>query len=120
MYAIENTDSHIRVDFSGKVYNDDLLNAFREEVALPDYRAKNDLWIFDGCECDFSLSSFDELVSYISGNYPRNATRMKTAILTSNYLHNALGQLFCADADILPYSVRIFQDYSEAAAWLAE
>ena len=120
MYAIENTDSHIRVDFSGKVYNDDLINAFREEVALPDYRVKNDLWIFDGCECDFSLSSFDGLISYISGNYPPDATRKKTAIITSNYLHNALGQLFCSDADILPYSVRIFQDHSEAAAWLAE
>jgi hypothetical protein len=120
MYAVENTDSFIRVVFSGKVDYDDLLDAFNEEVSLPDYREKNALWIFDGCECNFSHSSFDELIHYISAHYPRNATRKKTAILTSNYLHNALGQIFCADAGILPYSFKIFLDYSGAVAWITE
>lgn len=120
MYTIEKTGSYIRVVFSGMVNDDDLLDALKDELALPDYREKNALWIFDGCECDFSHSIFDDLVRYIRKNYPENATRMKTALLTSNNLHNALAELFRDQAEDLTYSIRIFQDPSEADTWLTE
>ncbi|NTW51696.1 MAG: hypothetical protein HGB22_03830 [Chlorobiaceae bacterium] len=120
MYTIENAGSYIRVVFSGRVNDDDLLNAFKDEVALPDYREKNALWVFDGCECDFSHSCYEELTRYISTYYPRNATRLKTAILTSNNLHQALAELFLGQAEELTYSIRIFQEQSEADAWLRQ
>ncbi|HWR00627.1 MAG TPA: hypothetical protein VN371_02095 [Chlorobaculum sp.] len=45
---------------------------------------------------------------------------MKTAIVTSSFLHLALGELFRDEADKLSYSIRIFQDLSKADAWLRE
>lgn len=120
MYTIEINNAYICVLFSGKVNDHELLTAFKEEVSLPEYHLMNDLWQFDGCECNFSHSSFNDLISYISTKYPRNATRMKTAIVTSSFLHLALGELFRDEADKLSYSIRIFQDLSKADAWLRE
>ncbi|NTU58744.1 MAG: hypothetical protein HGB00_07470 [Chlorobiaceae bacterium] len=97
---------------------DDLLGAFREKASLADYPVKNDLWVFVGCECDFSHSGIKPLVSFIRTHYPLKATRAKTAMLTADYLHNAMGVMFSSEAERLPYPIRIFQDFSEATAWL--
>lgn len=122
MYIIETGKSSLKVLFSGSVDHDQLFNALRDIFMHPDYPYRNSVWLFEGCECDFSNICMFDLVQMIKTYYPRKATRKKTAIVTSTSMHYAMAQLLCEEAELamLPYSLRAFMNQDEAEGWLIE
>ncbi|AOS83070.1 hypothetical protein BIU88_02260 [Chlorobaculum limnaeum] len=122
MHVIETGGSYLSVIFSGAVDQDQLFRALRDIFMLPEYPFKNSIWIFEGCECDFSNISMFKLLQMIRAYYPKEATRTKTAIVTSISLHHAMAQLFCEEADdlALAFTMKAFMDRAEAIAWLME
>lgn len=88
----------------------------------PEYPYKNSVWVFEGCECDFSSISLSDLLQMVRAYYPKEATRTKTAIVTSTSLHHAMAQLFCQEAEqlTLVFTLKAFMDRSEAINWLLE
>jgi hypothetical protein len=122
MHAIENTSGYLSVIFSGSVEQDHLFQALREIFMHPEYPVKNSVWVFEGCECDFSNISMFELLRIVKAYYPREATRKKTAIVTSTSLHHAMAQIFCREAEhsTLEFTLQAFTNRMDAEAWLME
>jgi len=122
MHVIENHSSFLCVNFKGSVDQEQLFKALRGIFLHPEYPHKNSIWMFDGCECDFSNISLYDLFEMIKAYYPREATRTKTAIVTSTRTHHAMAQLFCEEAGHQPlfFSVRAFMDRAEAESWVIE
>jgi len=120
MHVIESGARYISVIFSGAVDQEQLFRALRDIFIHPEYPFKNSMWVFEGCECDFSNISMFELLQMVRAYYPKKATRAKTAIVTSTSMHHAMAQLFCEDADdlALAFTMKAFMDRSEAIAWL--
>jgi len=94
MHVIDNASGYLSVIFSGSVDQGHLFQALKEIFMHPEYPVKNSVWVFEGCECDFSNISMFELLRMVKAYYPREATRKKTAIVTSTSLHHAMAQLF--------------------------
>jgi hypothetical protein len=122
MHIIENTGRYLCAIFKGSVEQEQLFLALKEIFMHPDYPHKNSMWIFEGCECDFSSISMMDMLQMIKTFYPREATRKKTAIVTSTATHHAMAKIFCEDAgnEAFMFTLRAFMDRSEAEAWLME
>lgn len=122
MHVIENAQFYLSVVFEGAVDQDQLFKALRTLLLHPDYPYKNTIWVFEGCECEFSNISMFDLVQIIKAYYPREATRKKSAIVTSTSMHNAMAQLLCEEAELamLPFSIRAFMNRAQAQDWLLE
>jgi hypothetical protein len=122
MHVIETGDSYLSVLFSGVVDQMQLFRALKEIFMHPEYPFKNSMWVFEGCESDFSNISMFDLLQMVRAYYPKEARRKKTAIVTSTSLHHAMAQLFCQEAGqlTLAFTLKAFMNRSEAAAWLLE
>jgi hypothetical protein len=122
MHVIEAEPRCLSVIFQGAVDQEQLFRALRDIFMHPDYPSRNSMWVFEGCECDFSSISLLELLQMVRAYYPREATRKKTAIVTSTRLHHAMAQLFCEEAEslALAFTLKAFMNRSEAEAWLLE
>jgi hypothetical protein len=122
MHVIDNASGYLSVIFSGSVDQDHLFQALKEIFMHPEYPVKNSVWVFEGCECDFSNISMFELLRMVKAYYPREATRKKTAIVTSTSLHHAMAQLFCQEAEhsALAFTLKAFTNRPDAAAWLMD
>ncbi|MBN1929920.1 MAG: hypothetical protein JW764_10310 [Chlorobiaceae bacterium] len=122
MHVIENNSSHLCVNFKGSVDQEQLFQALKEIFLHPEYPHKNSIWMFDGCECDFSSISLFDLMEMIKAYYPREATRTKTAIVTSTGTHHAMAKLFCEEAgqEIRRFAMQAFMNHDAAAVWVTE
>lgn len=122
MHVIETGDRCLSVIFSGAVDQMQLFGALKEIFMHPEYPVKNSMWVFEGCECDFSSISMFDLLQMIRVYYPKEATRKKTAIVTSTSTHHAMAQLFCEEAGqlTLAFTLKAFMNRAEATAWLLE
>ncbi|NTU52637.1 MAG: hypothetical protein HGA97_02835 [Chlorobiaceae bacterium] len=123
MHVIEDTGQYLRVLLSGSVDQSQLFEALKEIFLHPEYPHKNSVWVFDeGCECDFSSLSMFDLIRLVKAYYPRDATRKKTAIVTSTSTHYAMAHLLCEEArqERLLFSIHTFMDRAEAEKWLLE
>ncbi len=120
MHVIETGTSYLSVIFAGSVDQKQLFQALRDIFMHPEYPFKNSIWVFEGCECDFSNISMFELLQLVKAYYPKNATRTKTAVVTSTSLHHAMAQLFCEEAGnfTLAFTMKAFMDRAEAIEWL--
>ena len=120
MHVIETGTSYLSVIFAGAVDQKQLFQALRDIFMHPEYPFKNSIWVFEGCECDFSNISMFELLQLVKAYYPKNATRTKTAVVTSTSLHHAMAQLFCEEAGnfTLAFTMKAFMDRAEAIEWL--
>jgi hypothetical protein len=120
MHVIETGTSYLSVIFAGSVDQKQLFQALRDIFMHPEYPYKNSIWGFEGCECDFSNISMFDLLQLIKAYYPKNATRKKTAVVTSTSLHHAMAQLFCEEAGnlALAFTMKAFMDRAEAIEWL--
>jgi hypothetical protein len=120
MHVIESSPGWLSVIFSGAVAQEQLFRALREMFMHPEYPDKNSMWVFDGCECDFSSISLTDLLHMVKAYYPKEATRTKTAIVTSTSMHHAMAQLFCQEAEQLAFAftLKAFMDRDEAITWL--
>ncbi|RXK89169.1 hypothetical protein EST62_01105 [Chlorobaculum sp. 24CR] len=63
-----------------------------------------------------------DLLQMVRAYYPKEATRKKTAIVTSTSLHHAMAQLFCQEAGqlTLTFTLKAFMNRAEATVWLLE
>jgi hypothetical protein len=122
MHVIELEPRYLSVIFAGAVDQKQLFQALRDIFMHPEYPFKNSMWVFEGCECDFSNISMFELLQFVKAYYPKKATRTKTAVVTSTSLHHAMAQLFCEEAGdlALAFTMKAFMDRSEAIAWLED
>jgi hypothetical protein len=122
MHVIETSSHYIGVIFTGTVDQDQLFRALRDIFMHPEYPDKNSIWVFEGCECDFSSISMFDLLQMVRAYYPKDATRKKTAIVTSTSTHYAMAQLFCQESEelALAFTLRAFMDRAEADAWLMD
>lgn len=122
MHVIETGDIYLSVLFSGAVDQMQLFRALKEIFMHPEYPFKNSMWVFEGCECDFSSISMFDLLQMVRAYYPKEATRKKTAIVTSTSLHHAMAQLFCQEAGqlTLTFTLKAFMNRAEATVWLLE
>jgi hypothetical protein len=122
MHTIEDTGDYLCVLFSGAVDQSRLFEALKEVFLHPDYPHKNSMWVFTGCECDFSNLCLLDLVTMIKAYYPRDATRKKTAIVTSSSTHYAMAQMLCDEArkEQLSFTLCAFFDREMAEIWLVE
>jgi hypothetical protein len=120
MHVIETGPYSLSVIFEGAVDQEQLFRALKDIFMHPDYPSRNSMWVFEGCECDFSSISLFELLQMVRAYYPREATRKKTAIVTSTRLHHAMAELFCEEAEslALAFTLKAFMDRAEAEAWL--
>jgi hypothetical protein len=121
-HIIESNPGYLGVIFTGSVDQLQLFQTLKEIFMHPEYPVKNSIWVFEGCECDFSSISMFDLLQMVRAYYPREATRKKTAIVTSTSTHHAMAQLFCQEAEQLTFAftLRAFTDRPEAEAWLME
>lgn len=122
MHVIETGASYLSLIFAGAVDQQQLFQGLRDIFKHPEYPFRNSMWVFEGCECDFSNISMFELLQLVKGYYPKKATRTKTAVLTSTSLHHAMAQLFCEEAGdlALAFTMKSFMDRTEAIAWLED
>jgi hypothetical protein len=120
MHVIESGPRYLSVIFSGAVDQAQLFKALMEIFRHPEYPDKNSMWIFEGCECDFSNISMFDMLQMVRAYYPKETTRTKTAVVTSTSMHHAMAQLFCQEADQIPlsFTLRAFMNRSEAVEWL--
>jgi hypothetical protein len=118
MYSIHNQESHISVRFSGDVNDTSLLQAVHDVASLPEYAFKNDVWIFTDCPAFVSYSKFGPVIMNIENMYLANASRTKTAIVTTTGYNTALASIFAREAASLPYEIRVFSDIDSAEAWI--
>jgi hypothetical protein len=122
MHVVESYPDYLGVIFTGAVDQDQLFLALKDIFMHPEYPCKNSIWVFEGCECDFSNISMFELLQLVRAYYPREATRKKTAIVTSTSLHHAMAQLFCQEAEqlALSFTLEAFMVRAEAEEWMRE
>jgi len=122
MHVIETGPQILSVIFSGAVDQVQLFRALKEIFMHPEYPFKNSMWVFEGCECDFSNISMFDLLQMVRAYYPKEATRTKTALVTSTSMHHAMAQLFCQESEQLKlaFTLKAFTDRSAATAWLLD
>jgi hypothetical protein len=107
--------------FAGRVDDDELMGAYRAQLATPDYDPSwDDLADLTGVEqLDVSATALRDLTSLFSGvDALGNPTRL--AIIAPGDLGYGLGRMYEMMRDGAPEEVQVFRDMAEALAWLDE
>lgn len=118
MFTMAVTPGYPVLAFSGEVDDLQLHEALRSVTERPEFIRKNDLWIFEDCISNFSLTVFPELIRIIRNRHQGAQGTTRTALVTRSGFHNALAELFIEEARQLPHLIQSFFDLDAASAWL--
>lgn len=119
MHTIIKESGYLHVTLEGMATYQAFKDAIEEELARDDYLHMNDIWQFDNCILSVAHNQFHNIVSDIFQLYPQQATRTKTAIVTSSGVSRALVLFWTEIAESLPYEIQSFMSLDEAKVWIA-
>ncbi len=92
-----------------------------EELKLPEFSKKNDIWVFHEGQIKLTYDDLYRLKDFIYENYPENAQRTKTALVVESGIQAALAESFGQiAADELPFEIQVFTDFKSAEQWVKE
>lgn len=121
-YKIEKQAHCIRVAFhkGAQISPDDIIEAMDQENWLYEIEGRHDLWDFRGCRPspDFGFDAMSRVVAHIESNYG-NIWSDKTALLVDDTIQLGLSRMFQILVDEYPTHIGIFQDESDAQAWIS-
>jgi hypothetical protein len=116
--VITNEPGYILARINGQVTFPELFDLCFRVTTNESYHCTNDLWFFDDCYFAFSADQLRTLAESIRSHYPKEATRNKTAIVTSSGLAEGMASIWSQMAAVLPYETRTFRSVSEAKGWI--
>jgi len=118
MFTVNNKGSYILVNFSGIVNESVLRSSITNLSSLLENENKNEIWSFDGCEPALTYNTLFSIISSMREASRKTSRRSRTAIVTSRGLNVALSSISSSKRGLLPFSIRIFQNYLEAESWV--
>lgn len=118
MYQISTQGTYIKVELKVEADFQILSEVIETVINHPQYPQCNDIWIFGNEGVSLKFEHLDQITDLIARLYPPDATRNKTAIVTSPGLTAAFAELWAGSAGKLPYEVKIFSGLIAAEKWV--
>ncbi len=118
-YEIEKNDDYVEVRLAGEFTAVEILKAVNT-LRTSDPRKKiPDLWVVpQGHLIPANWHSI--IVKGILKLCPSSIVGARSAVLTSNEFYKALVDMYCCEAESLPYKIRVFTSRKAAEKWLRE
>ncbi len=116
-YTIEQQSGFVEIKITGKTSKFEALDIIANLARMDPDKTVPDLWTV-APESQVPLVHFPDIVEAVIQLLPKNTAPSRTALLVSDAFQNAKFELYRAEADSLPFSVRIFWSRDEAVEWL--
>ena len=89
-------------------------------ISMPEFRDRNDLWVFRAGKMDIAYSDLYKIKEYVQKNFPECSKEKKTAIVVETGMQKSLAVLYAKVEEDLPHETRVFSDFKSAEEWITE
>jgi hypothetical protein len=116
-YEIEEKDDYFEVRLEGTFTALEVLEAINTLKKKDPLKKTPDLWVVP--EGHFIPANWHPIiVKAIRKLCARDILGARSAVLATNQFYKALADIYCSEAESLPYSTRAFTSRREAERWL--
>ncbi len=104
---------------TGPLEIDDIIRAFDQVLADPDFRpGMNSLWDLREATIQATPDKLQELVTHVALSRDKRGTRYRLAIVAGDSMLRMLADIFKALTSPLSFKVRVFRDHDLAWNWV--
>ena len=119
MYSISRNDGYLMVKFIDDIDFSMIEAAIHHETMLGEYADTNDIWLIGNNRVAIHLDEIETLENEFRCRCPRDATRVKTAVVVDAGLTGSIIELWVHSIQKrLPFEIGIFRTLDEAKNWL--
>lgn len=119
MHDVARQGAHLLITFDSGIDRAGLLAAIAAVMARSDYPHCNDVWVLGDAAIFISHDDFAAINRAIANAYPDGATRTRAALVTSAGLNTVIADMWCQQADRLPFQVKVFDTIEAAEDWVS-
>ena len=119
MYSISRNDGYLMVKFIDDIDFSMIEAAIHHETMLREYAYTNDIWLIGNNRVAIHLDEIETLENEFRCRCPRDATRVKTAVVVDAGLTGAIIELLVNGLQKkVAFEVEIFRTLSDAKNWM--
>ena len=117
---ITSEDDYILVEFTTQVNFWRLIEGIAEVFSMPEFKSKNDIWVFRKGQMEFSFTDLNKIKDLAGKFYPMDSNGTKTAIVTETGIQQSLATMYSEIGKDLPREIRVFSILKSAKKWITE
>jgi hypothetical protein len=117
---ITSEDDYILVEFTTQVNFWRLMEGIAEVFSMPEFKSKNDIWVFRKGQMEFSFTDLNKIKDLAGKFYPVNSNGTKTAIVTETGIQQSLAKMYSEIGKDLPREIRVFSVLKSAKEWITK
>ncbi len=118
-YKIVERPDYFEVLIDRDVDKRDLIATYSLIAEQENYFKKNVLWYFKGDIQPLNYDDSKEMIDLTKSSYPPNTpVTVKNAFVCDSVFVRAAGELYAKDSAMLPFEIKVFDDYDQAVQWL--
>jgi len=119
MYNISKNDGYLLVKFIHDFDFSMIQTAIYHETSMREYADTNDIWLIGENQAKICLGEIDLMVKDFQCLCPRDASRIKTAIVVNAGLTGSIIELFVHSLKkCVAFEIEIFRTLDDAKDWL--
>ena len=117
-YQIVTKPDYIDVIIERNVDKEGIIATFYALNETKGFLKKDILWHFKGNIQPLNYHDTHFITKLAESIYPANAPAKKHAFVCDSMFVRAASELFAKEATILPFEIKVFDDYDQAVQWL--
>ena len=117
---ITSEDDYILVEFTTQVNFWRLMEGIAEVFSMPEFKSKNDIWVFRKGQMEFSFTDLNKIKDLAGKFYPIDSNGTKTAIVTETGIQQSLATMYSEIGKDLPREIRVFSILKTAKEWITK
>ena len=117
---ITSEDDYILVEFTTQVNFWRLMEGIAEVFSMPEFKSKNDIWVFRKGQMEFSFTDLNKIKDLAGKFYPMDSKGTKTAIVTETGIQQSLATMYSEIGKDLPREIRVFSILKSAKEWITK
>ena len=115
---ISTRDDYILVEPTEGVDFLEVIYGLSKLLSLPEFKVKNDVWIFREGKMDITYTDLYKIKDYVKNNFPKFSKVKKTAIVVETGMQRSLAELYAKMEAELKHEIRVFSELKSAEEWI--
>jgi hypothetical protein len=87
-------------------------------LSMPEFRDKNDIWVFREGKMDIAYSDLFKIREFVENNFPKGVKERKTAIVTETGMQKSLAEMYAKLEERVRHQISVFSDFKAAEDWI--
>ena len=120
MHEIKDNGTYLLIKLTGEFDFHALIEVIDEEMALPVYPERNDIWDMRQASLALQFEQLSRIWEHVLQKYPTNPRRNRVALLVNPGLNSSYAEMWATTAPPQsPFVARVYEDWDLAVAWVS-